>query len=354
MRLDASRIVRGLRRRTRVLLSSYRQGPRPNIVVFAMRRGGSTLLADMLSSDQGVLMINEPFLVLPDVPHLSFRRRWLDLRRHGVYFDLSDAELDRVRAYTEELLAGRAPFGVCRYPKFPLRADRVLLKDLNIPTLVDWMVDSFDIQAVRLLRHPAPQALSILRLGWGFIAEAYYDRPAYLATVLNDDQIECGARILSEGSAWQKAILDWSLLYRLLVHTSKAPTPLVTHEELTLDPVGTSRFLGGYLHLQDLDRVSRCVRVPSSSSRRCSAENLELILSGDSRTLIQSWLRKIDATQLEQAQAILDRFEVEIYNMSSPLPDLDRAGLIGGRRVASLTIDRPEPHAAPAQASAAG
>lgn len=125
---------------------------------------------------------------------------------------------------------------------------------------------------------------------------------------------------------------------------------MLTYEELLIDPLGTSRFLCNHFQLRDLDRISACVRNPSSFPGGCSPDNIEYIRSGDSWMLIQSWLRKLDATQLEQAQAILDRYEVEIYNMSSPLPDPARAGLSASSRISVPTITRtdhgqlPHPH----------
>lgn len=72
------------------------------MAAFAIRRGGSTLLADMLASEQGVVMIDEPFLVQPDHPTRTFKSRWLERRRHSAYFDFSDAERDRAQAYMQD------------------------------------------------------------------------------------------------------------------------------------------------------------------------------------------------------------------------------------------------------------
>src|SRR5262249_9455827 len=56
MKLAASRFI------------TYRQGPKPNIVISAHGRGGSTLLSDMLTAERGMWTYFEPFYVAENCP----------------------------------------------------------------------------------------------------------------------------------------------------------------------------------------------------------------------------------------------------------------------------------------------
>ena len=321
IKMDAIRGKLALRSRLARWMITYRQGEAPNIGLFGLRRGGSTLLADMLSSERGMRKVEEPFFVLEVSPDYPIKRPWLDPRLHSVFFDLDEEDQQSVLRYMEALLAGELPLGSCQRPKFPLRTDRTLIKVLHATALLDWLAESFDLQVIRLLRHPAAQALSVVRAGWGFETEAYYLRPDFLRGFLSEEQFEAGRRILDGPSPWQKAIFDWCVHYRLLVHVSRWPAPLVTYEELMLDPAGTCRMLCDRLGLRDFDRIMARIRRPSTSPGGCSNHNLSLIESGDSRALVGTWQARVDAEMAGQAQEILDRFEVSIYGMSSPLPD---------------------------------
>ena len=334
--MSAIRDRLAIRSRLINLVSTYRQGAKPNIAIFAMRRGGSTLLGDMLSSEKGILSVNEPLNVLEEDPTYKMKTRWLKPRMHSTYFDLDEADGARVREYMSRLLAGKLPIGVTRFPKVPFRSDRMLLKILFASALMDWLADAFNLQVVRLLRHPAPQALSVLRTGWGYPVEAFFERPNFLLGFLSEEQVESGRRIIAESTPWKMAILDWCLEYHLLVKCTRKNTPLIAYEELVIDPTTTCRFLCDHLALDDFERIAACVRRPSTSVGGCSADNLSLIHSGDSHSLIQNWRNKVDAAMSDQAQEILDRFDVVIYNMGDPLPDARLAG-IGASRHATST-----------------
>lgn len=309
-----------LRHRIRSSLRTFRLGARPNIAIFAQRRGGSTLLADMLASEPGVLEVIEPFHLVEGNPGYPHMRKWLTPRLHSIFFDLDREDEARVREYASHLLTGRLPIGDCRRPKFPFVVDRILLKILHASALMDWLAEEFGLRVVRLLRHPAPQALSVLQRGWGFTVEAYFTRPDFLRGFLGEDQVEYGRRILAGSSPWRKAILDWCVEYHLLVHHTRRPSPLITYEELTIDPGATCRSLCDQLGLDHYDRIVDRIRMPSTSPGGCSRDNLPLILSGDGRLLIRSWSSRVDGTRAAQAQDILDRFGVSHYDMSHPLP----------------------------------
>jgi hypothetical protein len=129
-------------RRVSKWVTTYRQGIRPSIAMFALRRGGSTLLADMLSSERGVMMVDEPFFVRESHPDYAIKSRWLRPRLHSEFFGLDDEDRQRVRGYVSALLAGELPIGVCRNPRFPFRADRMLLKMLYASALIAWLAES--------------------------------------------------------------------------------------------------------------------------------------------------------------------------------------------------------------------
>lgn len=301
-------------------VSTYRQGSRPNIAIFAMRRGGSTLLADMLATERGMRMVNEPFLVLEASPEFPLVSRWLPPRLHSTFFAPSPEECERIRAYMNTLLDRRIPIGVCRRPMFPFRADRTLLKILHASALLDWLAESFGLRVVRLLRHPAPQALSVLRAGWGFATEAFYKDPEFLLGFLSDEQVELGRRILAGPSRWRLAILDWCIHYHLLVRASRLPSTLLTYETLVLDLDASCRMLCDRLELSDCARITARALRPSSSPGGVPTDKVSLIRTGDFSALVRQWRRQVDATMAAQAQEILDRFDVSIYEMGSALP----------------------------------
>jgi hypothetical protein len=302
-------------------LVTYRQGTKPNLAVFGIGRGGSTLMVDMLSVEPGMWAVGEPFPPMESRPDFKVLGKWLTPARHDQYFNLNDEVRDQIGRFITALLKGEIPIGFCRRPRFPLRADRMLLKILHSPALIDWLADSFGFQVVFLTRHPAPVALSVFRHGWGCPAEALSERLDSLRQLLSDPQIEFGRRIVAAGSPWQQEILAWVTENYIPVYHSKRVSLLITHEELTLGMPAMVRLLCQRFELQSADSILSNGRRPSGSSQLSSQEHRHLIKRGATRSLIESWRDKVDAAQASQAQEILDRFEMPIYNMNDCLPD---------------------------------
>jgi hypothetical protein len=274
----------------------------------------------MLAVEGGMWVVLEPFPVLERRPEFKVLRQWLTPTRHHQYFELNHEVREQVGQFMAALQAGKVPIGFCRRPKFPFRADRLLLNIHHAPALIDWLADSLAFQVIFLTRHPAAVTLSVLRNGWGCSAEALQERLDCLHRVLDDDQVEFGLRIIAEGSTWQREILAWVTENYMPINCSKEVSLLITHEELTLNMPAMVRLLCQRFELRNGDRILQKGRGPSGSSDLSSREHRSLLERGEKLALIQNWRNKVDSTQASQAQEILDRYGMAIYNMNSCLP----------------------------------
>ena len=299
----------------------YRQGDRPNLCVLGIRRGGSTLLADMIAAQPGVWFANEPFAVFDTHQNAAARLdRWLPRLKHSQFFNLTDEQTAQVDRYIELLQQGAIPIGTARQPLGLLTADRCCIKVLNTPFLADVFAERHGMTSVFLTRHPAAQALSILRQKWGYSAEAYFDKPEFLATYMTGEQIELGQRLLAEGTDWEKAILNWWLENLYPLRHAKTFTHLLTYEELTLKPEAWIELLCESLRLGDPEAMLAVANKPSNSSNMSTGDTVKQIAGADRMGLVSSWQKKVDTEMASTAQAILDAFGVDEYGMERVLP----------------------------------
>ena len=213
----------------------YRLRGKP-IVIFATRRGGSTLLMEMIASQPGVDFVNEPL-------NLWGYRPYFDRLLHpprGRFISLSEEEARQVRSYFEDLLSGRIkafnawnPF----YPTWSFRIRRLVVKLLSANSLIDWLAKEFDIEVLYLLRHPVPVALSCLGLNWGNDAEAYLQNPYFREQVLGPERARFADEVLARGTLLQKFVLEWCLenFYPLQVYKER-PWLVLTYEEVISRP----------------------------------------------------------------------------------------------------------------------
>ena len=336
-----------MRRRIRSVIAAlkrklfvYHQGPRPNIALFAIRRGGSTFLADGIWDEPGMFGVNEPFAGFPGHSIFADRiRKLLPEKPHHQLFELSPDELAQVWAYVQGLCSGLYRFGTCRRLRVPGFANRTMLKILNAPCLIDWFADTLQMDTVFLCRHPAPQALSVLRQGWGFSAEAYFDSDAFCNKYLTTKQIDLGRSILLGNDAWRKAILNWVIETLLPFRTKSANVLTLTYEELALCTRQTFEIVAHRLGLTTTERYAQFAAHPSGSSALSTEETKQRIKSGDTRYLLCNWRNSVSPEHYSSAQQILDAFQVTAYRIDRVLPNVDLRLHIEGLAAFERDID---------------
>lgn len=306
--------LRALARNTKTHLLSFQKAHRP-IIIMATRRGGSTMLADAVAANRGVWFANEPFAILPTHQAYEFKRAQLQEVLHSHYFALEGPIAQQFEAYANGLLDARfRELGNCRKTKPPLRADRVCLKVLNALWMIDWFCVHSDSHVLPLLRHPAAQALSVLRQGWGFPVEAYYAEREKLAGQFNDIQQSLMEDVLRSEDPWRIAMLDYVVTTKVM--REKHGAALFRYEDIVRAPVAfVDEVLIARYGLTDRDAMIAALGKPSGSSRMSTSTTNSAITKGDTETILKGWMTKLDKSQVQSGQQILDAFEVSQYNL---------------------------------------
>lgn len=296
---------------------SFEKKHRP-IIIMAVRRGGSTMVSEAISSNRGVWLSNEPFAILPSYKKFNFKRSRLKEVLHSHYFALDGDHLSQFRKYTNELLnAGFPQLGTCRRTKPVLKSDRVCLKVLNAPWMIKWFEAETDAMILPILRHPAAQALSVIRQGWDYPVKAYFYKLEKISESFNQQQINCIQNVLESGDLWQISLLDYVVTTKIIredysevLHRYE---DIVRQPEKFVDQVLISQFF-----LSDREHMLASFRKPSGSSRMSLEETNKAIKHGEVDSVLKSWMRKIDVDQIRLGQTILDHFEVTQYNLWEP------------------------------------
>lgn len=278
------------------------------------------MVADAVAGCPHVWFSNEPYAVLPAHPAYALKRSLLPKAEHSHYFALQGGDLDRFADYTSKLLkAELRPLGTCRHPGFPPRADRTCIKVLNAPWMLEWFEANTDALILTVIRHPAAQALSVLRQGWAFPAEAYARRPGDLEAHFSPPQIDALRGVLRQDDPWAAAILDWVVTSHPLRRMGGADVLRWTYEDIVADP---DRFAGEVLvrafALPLPDRVRHTFHRPSNSSRMSESATRAAILGRDLDRILNGWSDRLDDRMRDEGQRILDLFEISGYSFAPP------------------------------------
>ena len=295
----------------------YRLAEKP-IVIFANRRGGSTLLMEMITSQPGVDFINEPL-------NLWRYRPYFDRLPHpprGRFISLSEDEARQVRSYFGDLLSGRIKaFNTWNplRPTWSFRVHRLVVKLLSANALIDWFRQEFDIEVVYLLRHPVAVALSCPRRNWGNDAKAYLQNPFFREQVLGLERARFAEGVLAKGTSLQKFVLEWCLenLYPLQVYRER-PWLIITYEEVVSRPEQMSELICSRLGLPDPQQMARMVFRPSRTT--FFAESRQAIATQGPQALLGKWQKQVPQEDLKGVQEILDVLGIWVYGAFSPYP----------------------------------
>ncbi len=290
----------------------------PPILVFGLRRGGSTMVSDAIAAIPGVWYADEPYAMFPGRPGYADKAARLPVVEHSHFFGLSGNAAQQFSDFSHALLNGEfRKMGTCRTTKPVLLSDRISLKVLNAPWMIDWFATQTDAQVLPLLRHPGAQAISVLRQNWDYPVRAYAKRPDALAEFFTTAQIEMINQISSGPSGWDLAVLDWIVTSAPLRAFGMRTGNMARYEDIVLDP-GTfvDNVLVDRFGLGPRDTMLERFGKPSGSARLNEQETNKLISGGDKRALVERWRAKTDDEMLRQGQALLDAFEVSDYTFT--------------------------------------
>ncbi len=294
----------------------YKQGSRKNILLFATRRGGSTLIQQLLSVDEYTRDINEPFQLF-NTNNLQgkIKLKLLPDKFYSQYITLDETEEKQVLDYLRLLLSGE-------YQEFKVyhKADRTVLKIVNALPLIDIFSKNLNVYTLYFVRHPIPQALSILKNKWGITAKAYLADKLFCDSYLTSTQVEFCKKIFNEGTYIEKAVLSWCLENLYPLKFSKTEKIILTYEELVLKTDRVINYLSDNLNISNKEGMFHIIKKPSQSSHLSLASTKEAILKQEKREIVGRWESEISQTDKSKIQVILDKLNIFEYKADSILP----------------------------------
>ena len=198
----------------------HRQGPRPNILLFCTRRGGSTWVLNTVAAHPGMRYVGRPFMT---VLSSRWRNRMPDLKKSGgytgnktlrqiIHFEGQDEK--KFQKAASNIIDAKwhvYPSINFRAPYFNRKTDRVIFQMTSGLPLVQWFEGNFNVQVAYLIRHPIPNALSIIHAGWEPECFEFLENQYFVETYLTPSQVDLAKRIESGDDLLARHVLDWCL-----------------------------------------------------------------------------------------------------------------------------------------------
>jgi hypothetical protein len=293
----------------------HEQGDRPNILLFATRRGGSTFAMELIAANRGIRSLDQPLELLGPSTTAAQTAR-VPIYRQGQITSLDESSEPQLRSLMDDIFAGRvvinAPTRFWR-GDVSLRSDRLVLKILDAKPVIDWFDANLDCRIVYLTRHPVPQALSCLRNRWSLTAHAYLADDRFVEANLSTGALALAHDTMRSGSDLRRFVVNWAL-------ENVAPMRLlgdhpdwihVRYEDCVIDPAGTLDRLAANLDLSDIDRMQAVVSRPSVSSRISTSDTRTRIESGTASEAVSRWRDEVDVADRRWCDRLLETFGID-------------------------------------------
>jgi hypothetical protein len=320
---------------------------RKHLLVTGAHRSGTGWVGQVLASSPTPLgYVWEPFSPRHRPGTLPVRfPRYFEYVCHenanGLAAPLADTLAFRYRPLAE-LRAIRGPKDAARmgrdwvqFGRHRRRRAAALLKDPIALFSSEWLVDTFSMDAVVVVRHPAAFASSLKRRGWRHNFQSFLDQPLLMRDFLapHEEQIRLHAR--SRQDIVDDAILLWNVLYDAVgrFRERRPEWSYVRLEDLARDPLAGFRALFEHHGLEWSDRVARFV-VATSNAANPTVESHGGSVKRNSNAHSWSWTRQLSAAEIERVYERTKPFAARFY---------DDADWI---EPSSTTLRGPEPEAA--------
>jgi len=301
--------------------SRFEDGGQPDLLLFANRRGGSTLLMDMIYSQESFNFIDQPF----DFTHRQYNpyKDLLPNLSSSKLVALDEEDGKYLLFYVEKLLSRKVILrSQWRFwePGYKSSYSRYVVKIVNAKALINWFYRTIDnVKIVYLVRHPIPNSLSVMQKGWELTTSAYLNNKIFVEKYLLNDLYDYVSKIADTGSPIEKHVLNWCLENLVPIRSwGTSDWYKFSYEHIVTNPQKTVQDICENFKFTDSQAMLDTIATPT----RTSSEKLKTsIRSIGEVERISRWMDKVDGIDLDNVQRMLDIFEIDLYHTRSPYPN---------------------------------
>lgn len=286
------------------------------ILVTGVHRGGTTWVGKMIAHSPNVYYLDELFN--PDASLTKglfpFHFRYIpegskEPRLREVFQRLFELEFEWPER--KHILPSR--LSILRYTRRTFGLPRPLQKDPIALFSAPWLAQTFGMQVVCLLRHPAGFVASLRKAGWSASFTPILRQPQLMDHWLGEYH---DVMHRSNSSFIQRAALIWTMMSDVLIkYVRNNPSWLLMRtEDLAADPLSGFQDIFSYLDLPFGRRVSRQIRQHSSSDNPAEwfgpKKNM---IRRNSVATQELWKKRLSRAEILEVRRIAEPISCHLY-----------------------------------------
>ncbi len=284
------------------------------ILVTGPHRSGSTWVGKMIASSPDVEYIHEPFNIDPRSGICGGQfDNWFAYvceTNSSAYYDYLRQCFNFKYPLASKIAKNRDPksmMGALRdYGNFTFKRmlhKRPLVKDPIAVFSTEWLAQTFNMDVIILIRHPAAFAGSIKQANWSHPFHHFLNQPMLMRDHLSEFAAEIEAFSVREQDIVDQAILLWNIIHSTIRRYKKDHKEwyFVRHEDISRNPVEEFRALFQKVNLAYSRAVQNKI-VKFSQSRNSSKIDDLLSIERDSVANIWSWKNRLTTEEIDRVR----------------------------------------------------
>lgn len=309
------------------LFCRHRQGKQPNILMYCLRRGGSTWLLNSLSAHDGMRYVNRPLMSAlwsrhcKRMPDLNAAYSGPNLGALNHLISLRPEDESRFECFAEEVFYGETevyPSLNFRAPYFRRKTNRIAFQMTSGMPLIEWFDRHLDVATLILFRHPISNALSIMQADWKPACHEFVYNDWFRENYLNQNLIDLSESILKDGSLLEQHVLDWALKmlvpFRAYNSGNYPDWTFLTYEQAVMEPSHVVKQLATRFSFEHESKIFEQLHQPSRSVSRNTADKIN-----DKEYLLNRWRKQVSEGEAKAALSIPEAFGIDVYSSDSEL-----------------------------------
>ncbi len=190
-----------------------------------------------------------------------------------------------------------------------------LVKDPIALFSAEWLVETFEMQPVVMVRHPAALVATVTRRNWHHRFADFLEQPYLMRDLLSERQAEIERLVAGPPSAFDGAIALWNILTEHVAGIAERHPDwiILRHEDVCREPVPQFRALYERLGLEWAPQVEEFIDRTTSSANPTSQARADSILR-NSAAHADSWKRELTPEQIAEIRARTEEVSSVFYS----------------------------------------
>jgi hypothetical protein len=282
-----------------------------NVMIFSTPRSGSTWLMELIKTQPGFKVCNEPLNIRnANIARALGTRKWTNL--------YSENFTETQKNYFQEILSNRHLFlngsPIRKYYR-PI-SSRIVFKVINAGELiVNDIAEASKSKLVYLIRHPITVSLSRKQLPR---LDALTD--VSILKEFNSDEINTIEKYKYDDNHVIKAVLSWCIQNKLALNRANKNWIIFTYEQLVVNPDPIIKLISEKLDFKKSERIYSNLKTPSAVTVQSNPGTMDLIKQANEYDIINKWRKHVDGKTVDTIQRILKTFDLDIYDAETSMP----------------------------------